>query len=676
MLAGGRRMRAKGAGGWAAAGGIGFLLAVLIWSSPATAAQYQVVGIEPPTGYEGSSAWGLNRLGEVVGRFFNIDPSTSDVTDRQAFVWDSINGVRLLPTLHGESGGWHINQLGQASGFSFNETGQQRAARWNVSTNAITDLGALTNTTTRVSGPTSSAYGIDSLGRVVGYADIPDDAGDFTPYHAFLYDPSTGMQDLGTLTTAYPQWANGYSIAYTVNTGGEVVGTALDDSMLYGPFIYDATTGMQALTRDASYPNGEWYAVVINDSGLIGGHVIAATNQSMPFYWPNRSAAPVKLTMPSGFPYGEIYGINSAGVMVGIMWDTDQADATEHAFIFDIQNGVRDLNTLIDSGSGWVLHYAKDISDSGQIVGLGELTGKRRAVLLTPNTLQAPPAAALVWPAGTIGTVPPAYIWNAVAAATSYRLLVDDSTGRKIDHEYTARDASCEDGTGTCSVSPGTALALGAGKWQIQTRNAAGYGPLSAAKAFTVSASMVSLSASRAGSADGTVTSAPAGLDCGVMCIASFTSGTVVTLTAIPASGAVFREWRGACGGVSSTCIFNISGATSVTAVFSKVFTDDHLTPHSSVVKVAHVSELRSAIDTLRGRLGLPDFPWTDSSLSPHVTGIRAVHVSELRSALGQAYQAAGRVVPTYTDSILTPRQTPVKATHLQDLRTAVRALE
>jgi probable HAF family extracellular repeat protein len=668
---------ATGFGGRLAAGSIGILLAVLTWSSRGTAADYQVVAIEPPAGYERSLGRGVNRLGEVVGRFYNIDPDTGDAKDRQAFVWDSVKGARLLPTLQGESSAWAINQPGQASGSSFNAAGQERAALWNTSTNELTDLGTLTNTTTGASGPTSTSYGMDNLGRVVGYADIPNDVGDFTPFHAFLYDSQSGMHDLGTLTTAYARWANGFSIAYTVNTNGEVVGTAYDDYGYFGPFIYDAANGMQALTRDPNYVTGEWYAVVINDSGLIGGHVIAATNQSIPFYWPNRSADPVRLTMPPGFPCGEIYGTNSAGVMVGIMWNSDQPDATEHGFIFDVANGVRDLNALLDPASGWLLTYARDINDSGQIVGLGQSTnGQRRALLLTPVTLSVPPAATPVSPSGTISTSTPAFTWNAVAVATSYRLVVDDSTGRTIDREYTARDASCEDGTGACSVSPGTALAVGAGQWQVQTRNAAGSGPLSAPLAFTVSPPTVTLTVSRAGSADGSVSSTPAGLSCGGTCSAIFPTGTVVTLSATATPGAAFREWRGACVGASPTCMFNINSTTSVTAVFSKQFTDEPLATGISVAKAAHVNELRSGIDTLRSRVALPAFAWTDSSLSPRVTTIRTVHLNELRIALGQAYQKAGRVAPTYSDPTLTPQQTPVRAVHVQELRIAVRALE
>ena len=43
----------------------------------------------------------------------------------------------------------------------------------------------------------------------------------------------------------------------------------------------------------------------------------------------------------------------------------------------------------------------------------------------------------------------------------------------------------------------------------------------------------------------GTVTSAPAGIACGDACSATYTAGTVVTLTATPASGYVFVAWSG-----------------------------------------------------------------------------------------------------------------------------------
>jgi probable HAF family extracellular repeat protein len=364
-----------------------FLWLVIIFLSVASSAlaqQYAVTAIEPPNGYTASRAMGINNLGDVVGRFYNIDPATGDAVDRQAFIWDSTNGAVLLPKLNGESSAWEVNDDGFATGYSYDNTVAQRAVMWDTQSLTILDLGALTNQTTDQQGETSTAYGINRYGEVVGNADIPNDAGTFAPFHAFYYNETDGIYDLGTLTTDWPEWANGYSIAYGINNNGEIVGIAHDSDWNFRPFIDDENNGMQALQIDPAYETGEWYAVVINDSGLIGGHVIAATNRSFPYYWPNRSSAPIKITMPQGFPYGEIYGINASGQMVGIMWDSEQDGALEHAFIFEAGKGVKDLNDIIAGGSGWTLSFARDVNDDGQIVGYGEHQGQKQGFLLGP----------------------------------------------------------------------------------------------------------------------------------------------------------------------------------------------------------------------------------------------------------------------------------------------------
>jgi hypothetical protein len=49
-------------------------------------------------------------------------------------------------------------------------------------------------------------------------------------------------------------------------------------------------------------------------------------------------------------------------------------------------------------------------------------------------------------------------------------------------------DASnCPSGTGTCLVTPSTALAYGSGSWWVQTKNAVGAGPWSSGMSFTIS---------------------------------------------------------------------------------------------------------------------------------------------------------------------------------------------
>src|SRR5207302_1290747 len=76
------------------------------------------------------------------------------------------------------------------------------------------------------------------------------------------------------------------------------------------------------------------------------------------------------------------------------------------------------------------------------------------------------------------------------------------------------------------------------------------------------------LTDSTEGIGSGTVTSGDGGIDCGPTCAASYTSGTVVTLTATPAFGSIFTHWRG-CDMVSHrTCTVTMSAARSVTARF------------------------------------------------------------------------------------------------------------
>jgi hypothetical protein len=57
-------------------------------------------------------------------------------------------------------------------------------------------------------------------------------------------------------------------------------------------------------------------------------------------------------------------------------------------------------------------------------------------------------------------------------------------------------------------------------------------------------------------------------IDCGRTCSATFTGGTIVTLSATPGAGKSFINWTGACSGTAPTCDVTISSNTTVQANF------------------------------------------------------------------------------------------------------------
>lgn len=88
-----------------------------------------------------------------------------------------------------------------------------------------------------------------------------------------------------------------------------------------------------------------------------------------------------------------------------------------------------------------------------------------------------------------------------------------------------------------------------------------------AAFAFFVKRFMLTVTKTGVGS--GTVTSQPAGIDCGGTCEqADVAYGSKVTLTAAADKGAVFQTWTGACNGQGASCTLTLTQDASTNAVF------------------------------------------------------------------------------------------------------------
>jgi Carboxypeptidase regulatory-like domain/Divergent InlB B-repeat domain len=79
------------------------------------------------------------------------------------------------------------------------------------------------------------------------------------------------------------------------------------------------------------------------------------------------------------------------------------------------------------------------------------------------------------------------------------------------------------------------------------------------------------LGITKGGSGSGTVTSNPAGIDCGQTCSIGAYQGDVFTLTAVPSAHSEFTGWSGGgCSG-SGVCTVTLESDTAVTAEFAKV---------------------------------------------------------------------------------------------------------
>lgn len=99
-------------------------------------------------------------------------------------------------------------------------------------------------------------------------------------------------------------------------------------------------------------------------------------------------------------------------------------------------------------------------------------------------------------------------------------------------------------------------------------------------------------------------------------------------------------------------------------------FTDPTLFAQATLVRAAHITELRTAVNALRSLVGLGGAAFTDPD--PTGTPARRLHIEELRARLAEAIAAAGRPGVTYTDPTLTVGSL-MRTAHIAELRTALR---
>lgn len=351
--------------------------------------------------------------------------------------------VTDLGTLGGElSRAAAVNNSGQVVGDAATADGEMHAFRWSGS--VMTDLGVLQGAPGMVVG--SWATDVDATGRTVGAARVADsfsmavefgDGGPRRLTESSAYTVATDTNDSGQIVGGVPGqggtqaalWEpgqstrqigslGGVSTATGINSTGQVVGysTLANASNVYRAFLWTADGGMRSLGTlggDFSWAND------INDAGQVVGW-----SDARAFLW-TTAAGMRDLGLLPGFGSSQALAINSVGQVVGYVTD---APTGPHAAFF-YAGVVVDLNDMLPADSGWVLHYATDINDGGQIVGSGTHNGQERGFLLSPTG-----APGTFWDVG-----PSAPYAEAVAALAARGVVLGTRDGSFRPGETTLR---------------------------------------------------------------------------------------------------------------------------------------------------------------------------------------------------------------------------------------------
>ena len=219
----------------------------------------------------------------------------------------------------------------------------------------------------------TEALGINDSGEVVGTGYISD-----SNFHAFLYSGGK-MTDLG------PRGAVQAS-AIAINNSGQIIGGYYLTSGAVGEFLI--TNGKMTTLP---VPTGSYAvsAFAINDIGDIVGTMFFNSG-APPHAAKFISGAWTDLGGISGAAASRATGINLSGQVIGTSFfpqtQYHPPKPGKHVPFISTSSGLVNLNTLIQTGTGFTLTDAIGINDSGHILcNATNAAGSKHAVLLSPK---------------------------------------------------------------------------------------------------------------------------------------------------------------------------------------------------------------------------------------------------------------------------------------------------
>jgi probable HAF family extracellular repeat protein len=339
------------------------LLCLVISVVPGAAQQYSLTDLGTLPGDGVSKAYALNDAGEAAG--VSETPTAAIAT---LFSGGKATSISTLGSSVSVANG--INTTGQIAGwnsFNSNPTFEPQAFLYSN--------GSMKNINSPSVFPSGTeAYGINNSGEVVGTGYLTS-----SNFHAFLYSGGN-MTDLG------PPGAYQAS-AVAINNSGQIIGGYYLNSGVAGEFLI--TNGKMTTLPVPAGASGV-SAFAINDNGEIVGAIFFTSGA------PSHAAKFVNgvwtdLGAISGASASRATAINISGQIVGTAFfpqtQYHPPKPGKHVPFLSTASGLVNLNTLIPSGTGFLLTDAVAINASGQILcdATNAAGGSEHAVLLTPK---------------------------------------------------------------------------------------------------------------------------------------------------------------------------------------------------------------------------------------------------------------------------------------------------
>jgi probable HAF family extracellular repeat protein len=328
---------------------VGWMLAlVAIPTQALRAATYSISRLSPQSAISAS----VNNNGRAVVAMAGEGQTLGDVL----YV---ANGISMqLPSSDGFSPlTARINNLGQAVGSLSSQEGLSRTYFFDGFT--LQDLGAL-------GGLGSAGIGLNDHGDIAGQRYFNGAS------EAFVLPKNRPLHVLPTL-------GGNSGLAAAVNNLGQVVGTS--NTTTDGPhmaFLYDR--GLLSVL--GTLGGATSIAGSINDAGDIVGQASIPTGESHAVKF---VVGGIPIDLASSWHASSAADINAHGQIVGQV--RKSTSDNPQAALFALSHPPVLLRDLTPSNSGWdALLWATDISDNGQIVGVGVITGEPglQAFLMTP----------------------------------------------------------------------------------------------------------------------------------------------------------------------------------------------------------------------------------------------------------------------------------------------------